>query len=243
MINHDKISTLMSKLDEKEIQQIYDNYSSDLDEFNHILDWVKNKQEQCNAVVTRIPLKETLDGIWKSDIDSGNIKHVSGGFFEIIGVDIKTDIRESGKGWKQPMIDQGTESSIAGFIRKRINNKYLYLIEAKFEPGNYGRVLISPTLQVTYSNLKQQHGGKRPRYAEYFDESLPFARIDYSQWLPEDGGRFFLKRVKYMIVTITNENDIEFSENFKWVSLNTLKKLMHRDNLVNPHVRSLLAVL
>jgi oxidase EvaA len=70
------------------------------------------------------------------------------------------------------------------------------LVEAKFEPGNYAKVLISPSLQVTYSNFFQAHGGRKPKYSEFFDGSRQDVTVLYSHWMPEDGGRFYLKRVK-----------------------------------------------
>ncbi|HOH98050.1 MAG TPA: NDP-hexose 2,3-dehydratase family protein [Candidatus Cloacimonadota bacterium] len=221
------------------LENIYRNDT----EYQDVLAWILQKKEHCSAIVEQIGLNEVMTGAWYFSDQGGDIKHESGGFFKVIGVDVKTDNRESGKGWKQPMVDQGTESSVAGFIRRKREGIHQYLIEAKFEPGNYERVLISPSLQVTYSNLNQAHGGKRPRFTEFFDNSNPDLKCIYSQWMPEDGGRFYLKRVKYMIVEIDDENNIEINDDFRWVSVSTLKRLLHMDNLINPHVRSLLAVL
>lgn len=182
-------------------------------------------------------------GDWYMDEKNGDIAHTSGGFFRVIGVDISSSQRESGRGWKQPMMDQGTESSIAGLIKQRQNDRNMYLIEAKFEPGNYGKVLISPSLQVTYSNLNQAHKGKKPLLAEYFDQSNLDNKVLYEHWLPEDGGRFYLKRVKYMVVEVPENTSINLNDNFRWVSVYTLKRMMQHDNLVNPHVRTILAIL
>lgn len=212
-------------------------------EYTEVLAWILSKKENCSAIVKRIGLNEVMTGSWHYSEIAGDIEHESGGFFKVIGVDVKTDSRESGKGWMQPMMDQGTESSVAGFLRRRNKGLHQYLVEAKFEPGNYEKVLISPSLQVTYSNLNQAHGGKKPRFAEFFDGSNQDLKCLYSQWMPEDGGRFYLKRVKYMIVDIEDNNQIELSDDFRWVSVNTLKRFLFLDNLVNPHVRSLLAVL
>jgi len=211
-------------------------------EYNSILFWILEKQKHCMAEVERIDLKNVLDGTWFQSSQGGDIQHISGEFFKIIGVNVQTDLRESGKGWKQPMIDQGTKSSVAGFLCKIENQNIYCLAEAKFEPGNYGKVLISPSLQVTYSNLLQAHGGRKPRFSEFFEDNSKLGNCVYSQWLPEDGGRFYLKRVKYMIVTINNEIQLDIDDNFRWISVNTLKRLLYVDNLLNPHVRSLLAL-
>ncbi len=238
-------------MDTKE-SKVYNKKFSDLiikqhlfvndEEYDSILSWILNKQENCLAQVNRIDLNDVLNGDWFQSKKTGNIEHKTGEFFKIIGVDVKTDLRESGKGWKQPMIDQGTESSVAGFLCKIENQNIFCLAEAKFEPGNYGKVLISPSLQVTYSNLLQAHGGRKPRFSEFFENNSKLGNCVYSQWLPEDGGRFYLKRVKYMIVIIHNELQLDIDDNFRWISVNTLKRLLYVDNLLNPHVRSLLAL-
>lgn len=243
----DGLSSLLKSLGNPgtpdQIGKLAENILEDEDEYLSTLAWIQQKQQDCQAQVRKIGLKDVLGSEWVSDPASGDITHKSGGFFKIIGVDVRTDQRESGRGWKQPMLDQGTRSSIAGFICKQTEVGFRYLVEAKFEPGNYGRVLISPSLQVTYSNLDRAHGGRRPHFAEFFDGSDPNVKCLYEQWMPEDGGRFFLKRVKYMIVEIPPEMDIQINDNFRWVSVNTLKRLLWKDNLVNPHVRSLLAIL
>ncbi len=237
------LNTEGQQINHEKLENYLENLVENASEYQSTLDWIIDRQQQCIAEVERTSLRNALEKPWAFDETSGNIVHESGGFFKIIGVNVKTNQRESGKGWRQPMFDQGTESSIAGLIRRMQGNIYQYLVEAKFEPGNYGKVLISPSLQVTYSNLNQAHGGKKPKYCEYFDGSKENAKVLYSQWLPEDGGRFYLKRVKYMIVEIEKTDNIHIDDNYRWVQVSTLKKMLFLDNYINPHMRSLLAVL
>ena len=210
--------------------------------FFEVEQWIENSISELQATVKEVPLSSVTksDSGWYNDSETGNLKHKSGGFFEVIGVDVDTSMRESGSGWKQPMVDQGTESSVAGIIKKKFNGIAHYLLQAKFEPGNYGDIQISPTLQVTYSNLNKAHGGRRPRFTEYFDNSKNVSVL-YEQWLPEDGGRFYNKRVKYMLVELDEKQDIDFPSSFMWLTMNQIKKLMFRDNIVNPHVRSIIS--
>ena len=116
----------------------------------------------------------------------------------------------------------------------------LYLVEAKFEPGNYDRVLISPTLQVTYDNLNTLHSGRKPLFSEYFHgENLK--EVKFEHWYPEDGGRFYKKRVKNMLVETDDYFDVP--DNFKWLTMYQLKELLKLDNIVNPHLRSIISYL
>lgn len=207
-----------------------------------VLAWYDGRKAALEATVKEIGLKE-VEGGWFFDEQTGNLKHSSGGFFEVIGVEVATSIRESGKGWKQPIVDQGTESSVAGIIRRRRNGIYEYLLEAKFEPGNYGDLQFSPTLQVTYSNLNALHQGRKPTFTEYFDGTVESATVLYDHWLPEDGGRFYNKRVKNMLVEVPEDEELDGPPSFIWLTLRNIKDLLQRDNLVNPHVRSILSTM
>jgi len=222
------------------IESLEDN--NQVNDYKEIRQWFKEQQEKCATEVTKIGLKDVGSG-WKNEESTGNLVHESGGFFSVIGVDINTKIREVKGGWKQPIVDQGTKSSIIGVVKKKINGVYHYLFEAKFEPGNYGKVLLSPALQVTYSNLHQEHKGNKPRFAEYFDGTETKYKVVYDHWLPEDGGRFYLKRVKCMIVEISEEELTEIPKNFKWMTLYQVKEMLREDNLVNPHVRTILSII
>tara|TARA_R100000734_G_C3315776_1_gene107944 strand:- start:1546 stop:2259 length:714 start_codon:yes stop_codon:yes gene_type:complete len=201
-----------------------------------VLQWLQDIKDNLSATVSEINLNEVKDG-WGFNSETGTLEHNTGGFFKVIGVKTETNIRESGKGWNQPMVDQGTEASVVGLIKK----DNLYLVEAKFEPGNYDRVLLSPTLQVTYDNLNKLHSGRKPLFAEYFDGEDIKGVIKFEHWYPEDGGRFYKKRVKNMLVE-TNDK-IEIPDNFIWLNMYQLKELLKLDNIMNPHLRSIISYL
>ena len=207
---------------------------------DQIMLWFKDRLEKLQAEVTPINLKDCKDG-WNYNKDTKNLEHASGGFFKIIGVRTDTNIRESGKGWTQPMVDQGTEASIVGLIKCKFNKIPHYLVDIKFEPGNYGKLQFSPTLQCTYDNLNKLHKGKKPLYHEYFVGSKKNINTLFEHWYPEDGGRFYLKRVKNMIIEIDNEIDV--SPSHVWMTMFQLKQLLKQDNLINAHLRSILSYL
>ena len=204
-----------------------------------VMEWFNEKLLELNATVTPIDLKECGDG-WDYNKITGNLEHKSGGFFKLIGVKTQTSIRESGKGWSQPMMDQGTEASIVGLLKKDFKGIPHYLVDAKFEPGNYGKLQFSPTLQCTYDNLNQLHEGRKPLYYEYF-EGENQQKIIFEHWYPEDGGRFYLKRVKNMIVETTQH--IDPSKSHIWLTMYQLEQLLKKDNLINAHLRSIISYL
>ena len=162
-----------------------------LHKLDYIIKWFNKKREESDMTVQEIGIND-LDK-WNVDNNSGNISHDSKGFFEVIGIKVtNTFDREVGKkGWMQPMIGKNP-GGILGILMKKINGVPHYLVQAKAEPGNIGKLQLSPTLQATTSNLLKAHGGIRPLFAEYFDEPKN-AKIIYGKWQSEDGGRFHLK--------------------------------------------------
>ena len=215
-----------------------DNQINNLD---YVIDWFNKKREGSDMIVEEIGLDD-LDK-WSVDSNSGNVKHESGGFFEVIGVKVSNTFdREVGKkGWTQPMIAKNP-GGILGILMKRINGIPHYLLQAKAEPGNIGKLQLSPTLQATTSNLLKAHGGTKPLFAEYFDEENNL-NIVYAKWQSEDGGRFHLKSNYNMIVEVNENEEIKIPDSFIWVTLYQIKQLMKIENFVGPHVRGIISYL
>ena len=204
--------------------------------------WFSEKRKNCSMIVDEIPLNE-CNG-WNVCQESGDISHVSGEFFSIHGVSVKIDSREVGEGgWNQPILTQiGYDGGLLGILRQRFDEVPHYLIEAKAEPGNYKKLQLSPTLQATFSNLKRAHEGRRPRFADIFEnaETRGF-KVIYDQWLSEDGGRLYLKRNKGMLVEVPEGTVSKIPEDFIWLSMWQIKELLKEDAWVNPHIRGIIA--
>ena len=66
----------------------------------------------------------------------------------MIGISIKNASREINS-WDQPFIKQHKlNGGIIGLVRKKIKGVPHYLVEAKFEPGNFNKIQISPSVQA-----------------------------------------------------------------------------------------------
>ena len=210
-----------------------------INKLDYVIDWFNKKREESDMIVEEIGIND-LDK-WTVDKNSGNITHDSGGFFEVIGVKVSNTFdREVGKkGWTQPMIGKNP-GGILGILMKRINGIPHYLLQAKAEPGNIGKLQLSPTLQATTSNLLKAHGGIRPKFSEYFDEPKN-VKIIYAKWQSEDGGRFHLKSNYNMIVEVDEEFNIP--DSFIWVTLYQIKQLLKIENFVGPHIRVIISYL
>ena len=246
----DEISKILEKEDysidsdtisriETMLESIRDD--NQINKLDYIIDWFNKKREESDMLVEEIGINE-LDK-WNVEKDSGNILHESKGFFQVIGVKVSNTFdREVGKkGWTQPMIAKNP-GGILGILMKRINGISHYLLQAKAEPGNIGKLQLSPTLQATTSNLLKAHGGSKPLFAKYFDEPKN-ARIIYAKWQSEDGGRFHLKSNYNMIVEVGENEELQIPDSFIWVTLFQIKQLMKIENFVGPHVRGIISYL
>ena len=212
-----------------------------INKLDYIIDWFNKKREESDMIVEEIGIDE-LDK-WNVDKNSGNVTHDSGGFFQIIGVKVSNTFdREVGKkGWTQPMIAKNP-GGILGILMKRINGIPHYLLQAKAEPGNIGKLQLSPTLQATTSNLLKAHGGIQPLFAEYFDESNN-GKVIYAKWQSEDGGRFHLKSNYNMIVEVDEDENLDIPDSFIWITLFQIKQLLKIENFVGPHIRGIISYL
>jgi oxidase EvaA len=197
-----------------------------------VIKWIVKQNENTTVKITKISFSDLK--CW--EIDQNNLRHSSGRFFSIDGIRIKTNwgsIHE----WEQPIIFQN-EVGYLGFITKEFNGILHFLVQAKIEPGNINYVQLSPTLQATRSNYNQVHKGKKPLYLDYFLKALP-NQILLDQLQSEQGARFLKKRNRNIIIKI--EEDIPVYENFIWITLAQIKKLMQYNNIVNMDTRTVVS--
>lgn len=192
------------------------------------------KKTSARVTVKRVPLKRLT--CWHFDDRSGRLCHETGRFFSIDGIRIQTNWGKIPV-WDQPIINQ-PEIGCLGFIVKKFNGIYHFLIQAKIEPGNIDAVQIAPTLQATRSNYSRVHKGSTPLYLDYFT-GMKSCRILLDQLQSEQGARFLKKRNRNIIVEV--ETDIPVYQDFCWVTLGQIKEMMQRDNLVNMDTRTVIS--
>ncbi len=220
------------------------NYSTSLersgnwkskDELKSIIDWYELAKKKNKAKIKKINLDKMNK--WNFDYKNGSYYHESKSFFKIEGYRTLNASREV-KEWDQPFITQvGYVGGIIGLIRKKFNGLPHYLTEAKFEPGNYNKIQISPSVQATYSNLNRIHEGKKNIILKYILQSKTLVKKLQS----EDGGRFMNKRNLHWIVE--TDREIKINKKFKWLTLWEIKKLSRLKSIVSPHLRSIISLI
>ena len=203
-----------------------------------ILAWLKERQESYPVTVEEVGIND-LQG-WKANPQTGNIEHESGKFFSIIGVKVTGASDREVPSWSQPMLKQ-EEVGISGVLVQTKGGVTRYLFYAKFEPGNINMVQISPALQVSEGNLSLAHKGKRPRLAEYFDGTK--GRLLKSVTGVEDGGRFYHKVNRSMLVEVDESENVPITEDYIWLTLPQIKKLLLVDLAVNSLARNVCAII
>jgi len=199
-----------------------------------ILTWMKQKNESTCYALKQVPLSQLQGWSYRND----RIEHESGKFFSIQGIRVSTNYGKVPQ-WEQPIINQ-PEIGFLGFITQKKNGVLYFLMQAKIEPGNMNVVQLSPTLQATRSNYMRVHKGKTPLYLEYFTGEKP-VDVLVDQLQSEQGARFYQKRNRNIIVEINEKENIPIYDNFVWVTLGQIKKLLREPNVVNMDTRTVVS--
>ena len=181
---------------------------------------------------------------WYVENKTGNIHSRSGEFFSIKGARVASNaaIREI-QSWDQPIFTQ-KEGGVLALIAKEHSSQILFLLHAKAEPGNIDTFQLSPTVQASWSNLRQSHKGNRPSFTEVILQEVPSTLV-YASSHNEEGSRFWKKSNQNQIWMCDPEAlSLDYnSELFVWASLSQIKSLALMDNILNPYVKTIIAPL
>ena len=198
-----------------------------------ILKWIFTLNSSTKVAIKKCSFDNCVG--WHYDVKSGSIINNRNSFFKISGFEGSIDNNFV----EQPIIIQD-EIGYLGIICAIVDGVLQFLMQAKIEPGNVNKIQISPTIQATKSNFTQVHGGRRPNYLDYFlYENSSYVLFDQIQ--SEQGGRFFKKRNRNIIIFI--EKPINVLPNFKWMTLGQIKEMMSYENLVNMDTRTVISCL
>jgi len=204
-----------------------------------LIEWLEKQQEASTMSAEQIPLTE-VGQPW--GMNEGNYQRVMKDYFRVTGIRIMKALTREIQSWTQAILEELGARGVVALIREETNGKIL--VTAKAEPGNdsKGCVLLAPSLQASQANLNQAHGGKRPPLAEILD--MPEATLLHQSEQPQDGGRFFRKRVDVRIIQVPNEetlSSIVVNEQ-RWSTQAEIDEALLKE-LCNPHLRDALSIL
>lgn len=207
-----------------------------LNELQDIIQWITSLKFKYELDVTPIGISEMQNWVY----DGKTIHHESGKYFDVMGCRVEIGNREV-VSWDQPMV-RSAQEGLMGFIVKKINGIYHFLVQAKLESGNFDIVEMAPTVQCLTGNYRK---GKNEYTIPYLEQILnaPKDKIWYSSYQSEEGGRFFQEQNLNIIVEIGEEFPIEVEENYCWLTLNQMLSFVTYNNYLNIAARSLLSAI
>ena len=212
------------------------NEENHLHDLQHIIHWITSLKFKYELQIEKIPLSKMKDWIF----DDGVLRHKDHKYFSVIGVNVEIGNREV-ISWDQPMV-QSAQDGLMGFLVKRINGIYHFLVQAKLEAGNFDIVEMAPTVQCLTGNYRK---GKNEYEIPYLDLFLNAKQenIWYSTYQSEEGGRFYHEQNLNMIVEVHDDFPVDVHENYCWMTLNQMLSFVTYNNYLNMAARSLISVI
>lgn len=210
-----------------------DNHLHDLQD---IIQWITSLKFKYELNVKPIGISEMNHWIY----DGNTIHHEDGKYFDVMGCRVEIGNREV-VSWDQPMV-RSAQEGLMGFIVKKIDGIYHFLVQAKLESGNFDVVEMAPTVQCLTGNYRK---GKNEYTIPYLEQVLnaPEDKIWYSSYQSEEGGRFFQEQNLNIIVEVGDEFPIKVDENYCWMTLNQMLSFVTYNNYLNIAARSLLSAI
>jgi oxidase EvaA len=205
-----------------------------------ILTWLDARRAEIHFDADLIALKDLRK--WGLD-EGGNLRHETGQFFGVEGVRVRAGGLREVRGWDQPIFTQ-PEGGVLGMVaRETADTGVQFLLQAKAEPGNIGKLQLVPSLQCTWSNIKRAHQGTSPPLTELLNAEHGIRWI-YRAMHNEEGGRFWRKSNENVVLFLDDESLISTDlKMFYWASLSQIKALALMDNVLSPFVKTIIAPL
>ena len=212
------------------------NEENHLHDLQYIISWITALKFKYELQIEKVPLGEICDWIF----ENGIIHHIKNKYFSVIGVGVQIGNREV-TSWNQPMI-KSAQDGLMGFLVKKINGIYHFLVQAKLEAGNFDIIEMAPTVQCLTGNYRK---GKNEYEIPYLDLFLDAKQenIWYSTHQSEEGGRFYHEQNLNMIVEVGDDFSVEVYDNYCWMTLNQMLSFVTYNNYLNMAARSLISVI
>jgi oxidase EvaA len=197
--------------------------------------WLADVKTEVHLDARPIPLGKLERWI----VDDESLRHESGRFFRVIGVEVQAGSREVVT-WTQPMVAPVHQGQVLLLCQRR-EGLLRFLLQARVEPGFIDRVELAPTVQVAPGNIVRK--SDLPPLAEYLSAPEAWVRLHAPQ--SEDGGRFYHADTDHLIVELPEDEQVELPPGFhgRWLTLAAIKRLMASGYYVDVEARSLVSCL
>lgn len=199
---------------------------------DQIISWYTSMKVNYELNTEQISLSEISN--WT--ISENNISN-NNRFFSVIGVKVIAGTREVST-WTQPLI-KDDNIGLLGFLLKKIDGIYHFLVQAKVEPGNIDIIELSPTVSCSNYKYISENPEFQPPFFEYFmRENSDNVLFDMLQ--SEEGGRFYHMQNRNKIIIIDEHENFDIPDNFCWMTVNQMMDFM-RYSMFNIEARSLIS--
>jgi oxidase EvaA len=203
------------------------------DDVSAAMTWLIDQKAKFNLDVRRIGLGEMDE--WVRGTDS--IRHREDRYFRIVGLSVSATSREVGT-WSQPMLEPKSGNVVA-LICQRRSGMLQFLVQAMVQPGLTDRLELAATVQLTPGT--QSGPEDLPPLAEYLNAPESWVRLKAVQ--SEDGGRFLHADTTHVVINVPEDHTIDAPDNYRWMTLGSLNRLIRSGHYVNVEARSLIACL
>ena len=219
---------------EKTLRDI--NKEESLFSTSEIISWITALKFHYELEIESKPIADLDSWVY----DGNTIYHDEHKYFSVIGIDVKIGNREV-KSWDQPMIKPAQEG-IIGFIIRKINGVYHFLVQAKVEAGNFDILELAPTVQCLTGNYRTGVNEYSVPFINDLLEANP-NQIWHKSYQSEEGGRFYREHNLNLIVEVNDSFDIKVPSNYNWLTLSQLSDFMRFNNYLNIGARSLISLI
>lgn len=201
-----------------------------------IISWITSLKSKYEIDIQKINLNAVSN--WISD--GITITHVQKKYFSVIGTRVQIGNREV-HSWDQPMVKPAQEGLI-GFIVKKINNTYHFLVQAKVEIGCLDILEIAPTVQCLTGNYQNNVNEYIVPFIDIFLNPGAYTVLHQSLQ-SEEGGRFYQEQNLNMIIEVDDTFSNDVPENYFWMTYPQLLLFMKFNNYLNIATRNLISLI
>lgn len=179
-----------------------------------------------------------LDRLRGWTVTDTEIRHETGLYFSVIGVDVRAHTREA-TSWSQPLLHHDGQG-LVGFLCQRHGGVLHFLARGSLEPGNRDGMEIGPTVACSEVAARACRTCAPPLLAYFLEPGQGIVRYDAVQ--SEEGGRFHHFQNRYMVLELPPGQILALPDHYVWMTLGQLWR-MARHGHVNIEARNLMACL
>ncbi|MEU0254342.1 NDP-hexose 2,3-dehydratase family protein [Streptomyces sp. NPDC006184] len=201
-----------------------------------LLTWLTDLRTGTPRSARLIPLSALVG--WRRSEDA--ISEPSGRCHRVIAVSVRAGTREVTH-WTQPMLEFPGQG-VAAFVVRRIDGVLHVLVRGKAQPGLRDGIELAPTVSCVSRDWRALPPGERAPLLDHVLGADP-AQIRFDAVLPEEGGRFYRRDNRYLVVEAGDDFPVAESDTMRWVTLRQLKRLLRYGTYVSVEARTLISCL